>query len=97
MPLFICERCRAIDNSALGGTFWSAFSSMDLFPPPYAGEVLCVECAPTTFKDGSPNKDAGRWHGYFQKRIASEEDAAKYRRQRLPDDASAILARAVPQ
>jgi hypothetical protein len=32
------------------------------------GLALCSECAPLTFKDGSPTDYTGKWHGKFEKK-----------------------------
>ena len=37
MPLFVCDKCHAIDNSALGGSYWTRFLDGK-------EERLCCEC-----------------------------------------------------
>jgi len=37
MPLFVCEECGCVDNTACGGTFWDVLSAR-------SGKVLCCEC-----------------------------------------------------
>jgi hypothetical protein len=71
MPVFVCDNCDNIDNSACGGTFWTR--NMDIWPEEYRGKALCVECAPKQYSDGSPNERAGKWHGRFPKRKATAD------------------------
>lgn len=73
MPLFICEHCGAIDNTACGGTFWTKDSDPPVWPVEAAGKALCAECAPIRYRDGRPNPRGGKWHGRFPKRIATQE------------------------
>lgn len=63
MPLFICEYCQAIDNTALGGSFWQ--SRIEDVP------VLCSECNPE-------GRTGGKWHEQFDKYIAADADAERY-------------------
>ena len=63
MPIFICENCGCIDNTALGGTYWTR--NADIYPAEYRGKILCQLCAPKKFDDGTPNKEAGTWHDIF--------------------------------
>lgn len=69
MPLFQCEACKCVENTALSPSYWSR--DMDIWPPEARGKKLCSECAPTTFSDGSPVMGAGKWHGRFPKRPAA--------------------------
>ena len=69
MSLFICDKCGCVDNTACGGTYWIHRSDM------YSGEnswadklVLCVECKPKEYSDGSIDDNAGKWHNEFKKR-----------------------------
>lgn len=55
MPLFVCDECHAIDNSACGGNFWDRLLEDGLKAT--SGKILCAECY------------AGTWHGQFTKRI----------------------------
>lgn len=65
MPLYVCEKCGCVDNTALG-RYWgltltgfkdSSFNNM----------ALCSECAPTEWSDGGKT-NWGKWHGKFPKR-----------------------------
>lgn len=70
MPLFICEKCKCIENTATGHywrrgmTKWKD-SSLD-------GLALCSECEPTEYADGSLNGEGGKWHGRFEKKIIDD-------------------------
>lgn len=71
MPLFICDLCECIENTALGH-YWGR--DQDYFgKPELRGKALCSECSPAVFGDGSVNTDGGRWHGRFEKRRATPE------------------------
>lgn len=61
MSLYQCQKCGAVENTALGhyhsrGTSW--------LPEKRA---LCSECGPTEFSDGTPT-EYGKWHGRFEKK-----------------------------
>lgn len=74
MPLFVCEICECVDNTALGH-YWG--KDNDYFgKPELRGKALCSECTPDTYKDGTKNKDGGRWHGKFPKQKVTKEDLA---------------------
>ncbi len=64
MPLFVCENCLCIENTALGH-FWSR-RWLKFKDSKFDGKALCSECTPTEFKDGSPS-GTGKWHGKFPK------------------------------
>ena len=63
MPLFICEKCECVDNTALG-SYWSR--NIGVFDAPF-NIALCSECAPLTFNDGTKTGYSGKWHGKFEK------------------------------
>jgi len=67
MPLFKCEQCGCVENTACG-MWWS--KDMDIWPLEYVGKALCSECGPPTYRDGSKT-DFGKWHGRFTKRPAA--------------------------
>lgn len=71
MPLFICDKCECIENTALG-RYW-ARDMKDCWKDGEAGKALCSECAPKEFRDGTPTR-WGKWHGRFEKRKAGDED-----------------------
>lgn len=66
MPLFVCEACRALENTALGW-YWAR----KLLGDPRA---LCCVCAPRTYDDGTKTEYDGRWHGEFPRRMATRFD-----------------------
>lgn len=71
MPAFVCDICEGVDNTATGH-YWDRHH--DYFGvPELVGKALCSECTPSTFKNGVPNEDGGKWHGRFPKRKATEE------------------------
>jgi hypothetical protein len=57
MPLFVCDKCGCIENSALSACFWSAFLKKE--------PVYCSECCPE--QDKWPGARLG-WHGKFKKK-----------------------------
>lgn len=69
MPVFKCENCGTIDNTALGHYWsknrpeWFDWTNIE----DRKGKALCCTCAPTKFSDGTKNKDAGMWHNKFEK------------------------------
>ena len=65
MSLYQCEKCGAIENTALG--FYHS-RNMDIWPKEFEGKKLCSECGPTSYKDGKPT-EYGKWHGRFNKSI----------------------------
>ena len=71
MPLFVCDKCGCVDNTALG-RYWS--KDMDIWGEDNRGLALCTECAPTVHDDGSPANNPhrmaqyGKWHNEFPKR-----------------------------
>jgi len=74
MPLFICEKCGAIENSALG-IWWTRDYMKDDFiykDKEDYGKALCSECAPEKFKDGSSTKK-GKWHNRFPKEYFNKD------------------------
>ena len=68
MPLFICQQCGCIENTACG-FYWGR--ALNLFGPELQGKALCSECAPDHYVDGSPNPRGGKWHGRFPKEFAT--------------------------
>lgn len=73
MPLFICEICSAIENTALGN-YWGK-KHINFKDSSFDGKALCSECTPPEFSDGSIDRDAGRWHNKFPK---EKFDSAKH-------------------
>jgi hypothetical protein len=62
MPLFVCGKCGAIENTALGDYWWAKKYSKDKTP-------LCSECMPADSVLGK----GGEWHNQFPKEIATPE------------------------
>jgi hypothetical protein len=68
MPLFECEKCKTMENTALG-RYWTRNS--DFWDAENRGKALCSECAPATHIDDTLT-GFGKWHGRFKKRTAKE-------------------------
>ncbi|HLP05090.1 MAG TPA: hypothetical protein VK152_06650 [Paludibacter sp.] len=72
MPLFKCEKCGCIENTALGHYWsrnWTEFKGTEF------EKALCSECTPIVYPNGELNKRAtGKWHGQFPKELATEKD-----------------------
>ena len=66
MPVFKCEECNCVENTATG-QYWSR--NHGVYPPPYHGRALCSECGSPKFVDGTPT-EFGQWHGRFPKEDA---------------------------
>lgn len=74
MPLFVCDECRSIDNTATGHYWTRALTQwMDASKN---GKALCSACAPTEYDDGSKNPEGGKWHGRFPREVATAENLA---------------------
>lgn len=68
MSTYICEKCGCIDNTACGGNYYVVVGKMNSYKDTYANEhLLCVECTPQEYKDGSINQEKGKWHNIFPK------------------------------
>lgn len=67
MPLYCCEDCGCVENTALG-FYWLRTS--ELWPEEFRGKQLCSECGPLLYADGEPS-DFGKWHGRFEKKSAT--------------------------
>ena len=70
MPLFICQQCGCVENTACGH-YWS--KDQNLFTPELNGLALCSACMPDHYNDGSPNPRGGKWHGRFTREQATPE------------------------
>ena len=67
MPLFVCEKCKTIDNTALAH-FWTR--GLGYFKDTEKDkQALCCVCMP----DDSICAKAGKWHNYFPQTIATPE------------------------
>jgi len=72
MPLFVCEKCGCVDNTACGGTFWIVLHKKD-------NKVLCCEChfGPGKWHNRFPKKIATQSEikqikKYWKKNLSSE-------------------------
>jgi len=70
MPLFVCDVCRHVENTARGH-FWCKDDVS--FSEDLRGKALCSKCMPNVYSDGSPNEEGGKWHGYFPRWEATKE------------------------
>lgn len=73
MPLFKCDVCGCVENTALAcqGCDGYAVTFFDWTGlEDRKGKKLCSECAPTRYGDGEPT-EYGKWHGQFPKRPAA--------------------------
>jgi hypothetical protein len=77
MPLFVCDYCHSVENTALGW-YWSRNKSERMLGELYPnGTALCSSCMPAVFMDGSkmsskPKTESG-WHNAFSRNIATKE------------------------
>ncbi len=84
MGIFVCHKCKSVENTALG--HWWSRKNIEMFewPPEleeHKGEGLCSECAPINFSDGSGKNGNGKWHDKFPKQTIDDflkSDSAKY-------------------
>lgn len=76
MPIFKCENCGCLENTALG-FYWFA-DKVDRYDwsgiEERKGMKLCSECAPQKFKSGEKT-GYGKWHNKFPKRKPTEEES----------------------
>lgn len=70
MPLFVCEKCGAVENTALG-SYWARDHVRYKDSPELNGKALCSECTPKSFEGGSPT-GKGEWHGRFPKEYVKD-------------------------
>lgn len=68
MPLFVCDKCKAIENTALG-----LYTAKEDYGKP--NQALCSECMPyKKYVVGEKViEEGGKWHGEFPKEIATTE------------------------
>jgi hypothetical protein len=68
MPTFICTECGCIDNTACGSNYHPVMGGMNLYKDPRGNtKILCAECTPMEYVDGTINKETGKWHNKFPK------------------------------
>lgn len=70
MPLFVCAKCKCVENTALG-LWWCRNIMQDKFcwtedTLKFKGQGLCSLCAPTRYDDGTLT-GYGVWHGRFKR------------------------------
>lgn len=78
MPLFVCDKCGCIENTACGH-WWArkhVFFEEGSLDPELVGKPLCSECIPARYSDGSP-AGTGEWHGRFPKEHWTSEFKVK--------------------
>ncbi len=77
MPLYVCDTCSGIENTALGATYHKDTGRfLGLMLSDHSVVVaLCSECTPPELARKTP---AFTWHGQFPKEIATEEIVRKY-------------------
>ncbi len=84
MGLFVCAKCKCVENTALG--HWWSRHRIEMFKwdernEQFKGEGLCSECMPLEFSDNSGKCGNGKWHNKFPKRTIDEfmkSDSSKY-------------------
>lgn len=77
MPLFVCEECGCVDNTACGGTFWVVLHAKN-------DKVLCCECHLGKWHNRFPKKIATKRKikqikKYWKKNLSSENYKLVYR------------------
>ncbi len=75
MPLFVCDECQTIENTATGH-YWMRDESC-FADESKKGKALCSACTPPMYRDGSSVEYSG-WHGKFPREIATAELLKKY-------------------
>lgn len=67
MPLFRCEKCGCVENTATGFFYGREDEG---WPVDVRGKALCSACAPAVGPHGEPT-GFGAWHGMFPQRPAA--------------------------
>jgi hypothetical protein len=62
--------------------YWAVEANLNCYKDDYYNKnIVCTECTPSEYDDGSLNKDAGKWHNKFSKnhwsKIGSKEKIIK--------------------
>jgi hypothetical protein len=70
MPLFVCDECHVIENTALGH-YWSR-KHVKFLDSSKNGLALCSACAPALYVDKKPT-GLGVWHNKFEREMYCEE------------------------
>lgn len=87
MPLFVCAKCKCVENTALG-LWWTREIMKDDYVwttvnIAYKGKGLCSECAPEMCTDGSTTR-YGYWHNQFEKEHYKESGIPETELMQLP-------------
>lgn len=56
MPLFVCDECGCVENTALANFYWYRSGIPDI-PDELRNKAMCSQCDP----------DIKKWHGKFPK------------------------------
>lgn len=84
MGLFVCHKCKCVENTATGHWWCRKKIEMFVWLPEHdghKGEGLCSECMPIDFSDYSGKNGTGKWHGKFPKEHIDDflkSESAKY-------------------
>ena len=101
MPLFVCEICGCLDNTALGFYWPKEIALKDKwFEDKFLGKAMCSECTPTVDRYGEPlkiNDYYGKWHNKFEKKTWKEWDYPKVMNRTYVERAAIILGEAAPK
>lgn len=65
MPLFQCEKCGCVENTACCG-YWGR-NRPSLTHKKDLGKKLCCACESTTYPSGEAKDRGGRWHNEFDR------------------------------
>jgi len=72
MPLFVCDKCKVVENTACGH-YWTRNMGLE-DGKKEDSRALCSECMPGPDYLGR----GGKWHGKFPKVIATTEIIKEY-------------------
>ena len=67
MPLYKCDTCGCVENTAVGFYYDRANPK---WPESVRGKQLCSACGPVEYPSGEPT-GFGAWHGQFVQRPAA--------------------------
>ncbi len=70
MPVFICDNCHTIENTATGH-YWSR-NHKDITHKDDLGKAVCSACPPPRYSDGKL-MSGGKWHGRWKQEILTAE------------------------
>ena len=85
MPIFICDKCGVIENTACCSYWTLAMEQLEWSEElkDYKGKKhLCSECADIEYyRDGRSVVVPGKWHGTFPKEYPSKEQIYQMRKK----------------